>query len=117
MKKFFCIIITLFGINNVFAEIIFTIEIHNVLVNRGIIHLGVYFNEQSFRNENPDISMQIEPINNIIIQEITLPEGEFVIGIHQDISRTGSMDFGLFGIPREPFGFTNMRGKIPGNFN
>jgi len=27
------------------------------------------------------------------------------------------MDYGLFGIPKEPYGFSNMKGKTPGNYN
>jgi uncharacterized protein (DUF2141 family) len=50
-------------------------------------------------------------------QEITLPEGKYVIGIHQDNNGNGKMDYGLFSIPKEPHGFSNMRGKVPGNFN
>lgn len=118
MKKIiFLIIIIFFYVNTIFADVIFTVEIHNVTVNGGTIFLGFYSNEYSFRNENPDITLQIEPISTIIIQEIILPEGEYVIGVHQDTNGNGVMDYGLFGIPREPFGFSNMRGRIPGNFD
>jgi uncharacterized protein (DUF2141 family) len=27
------------------------------------------------------------------------------------------MDYGLFGIPKEPYGLSNMEGKIPGSYN
>jgi uncharacterized protein (DUF2141 family) len=111
MALFFCI-------NSIYASgIILGIEIQNIIVNGGTIYIGVYFNEQAFKNGNPNISLQINPVNNIIVQEITLPEGECVVGIHQDSNGDGKMDYGLFGIPKEPYGFSKMRGKIPGNFN
>jgi uncharacterized protein (DUF2141 family) len=106
-----------FFINNIYAESLLTIEIHNVVVNGGMIFLGIYFNELSFRNKNPDITLQINPINNKIVKEIALPEGEYVIGIHQDTNGNGEMDYGLFGIPKETFGFSNMKGRIPRNFS
>ena len=117
MKKILFYSIGILFVNNVFADIVFTVEIHNITINGGTVYLGFYSSEQSFRNQSPDITMKINPINNIIFQEVILPEGEYVIGIHQDSNGNGVMDYGLFGIPREPFGFSNMRGRIPGNFN
>jgi uncharacterized protein (DUF2141 family) len=46
-----------------------------------------------------------------------LTEGEYAIGVHQDSNENGEMDYWMFGIPKELFGFSNMRGKIPGNYN
>jgi uncharacterized protein (DUF2141 family) len=40
-----------------------------------------------------------------------------MIGIHQDINGNGIMDYGIFKTPKEPYAFSNMKGKIPGNFN
>jgi uncharacterized protein (DUF2141 family) len=48
---------------------------------------------------------------------LPLPEGEYVIGTHQDTNGNGDMDYTIFKIPKEPYGFSNMRGKIPGNYN
>jgi uncharacterized protein (DUF2141 family) len=93
------------------------IEIQGAIINGGTIYIGIYYNEQSFKSESPDINLRINPINDIIFQKIALPEGEYVIGIHQDSNGNGEMDYGIFGIPKEPFGFSNMRGKIPGNFS
>jgi uncharacterized protein (DUF2141 family) len=95
----------------------FTIEIHNVIINGGTIYLGIYFNEQFLKDKNPNISQQINSTKNILFQEIILPEGDYVIGLHQDTNGNGEMDYGLFGIPKEPYGFSNMKGKIPGNFD
>jgi uncharacterized protein (DUF2141 family) len=116
MKKL-VVFTLLFCINSAYAETKFTVEIHNVIKNDGIIYIGIYFNERSFKNKSPDISLQINSINDTIFQEIPLVEGEYVIGIHQDTNGNGEMDYGIFGIPKEPFGFSNMRGKIPGNYN
>jgi len=117
MKKLLFYIIGFLCINNVFADIVFTVEIQNVVVNGGAIYLGFYSNEQSFRNETPNITRQINSTSNVILQEITIPEGEYVIGIHQDTNGNGIMDYGFWGIPKEPYGFSNMRGKVPGKFN
>lgn len=118
MKKLLILIFTLFCINSIFAEnVVFTLEIQNVKVNKGIVLLGVYFNEAAFKNQSPDIVIEIDTTKNVLLQEITLPQaGEYMIGIHQDINQNGVMDYGLFGIPKEPYSFSNMKGKIPGDF-
>lgn len=118
MKKWWSFVfLILFGVNNMYAENIFTIEIHNIIINGGTIYMAIYFNEQSFKNKHPDITLQIMPNSINHLQEITLSEGEYVIAIFQDTNGNDKMDYGLFGIPKEPYGFSNMRGKTPGNYN
>ena len=117
MKKWVFLFFLIICSRIIYADINFSVEIRNVTINGGIIILGIYFNEQSFRNQSPDITLNIIPNNNVIIQEIILSTGFYVIGVHQDTNGNGIMDYGLFGIPREPYGFSNMRGRIPGNFN
>jgi uncharacterized protein (DUF2141 family) len=36
-----------------------------------------------------------------------LPYGEYAISVYQDGNGNGKLDTGLFGIPKEPFGFSN----------
>ena len=117
-KSMLMVIVLFFCIKTIFAEeVLFTLEIHNVKINSGTINLGFYFNEQSFKNRKPDAFFQIAPANDIILHQMVLPEGEYMIIIHQDINGNGEMDYGLFGIPKEPYSFSNMKGKRPGNFN
>jgi len=116
-KSLVFIILILFGLNNIFAENVFTVEIQNIIINRGTIYVAIYSDKQSFENKNPDIILQVIPDNIISVQEITLSEGEYVIAIFQDSNGNGKMDYSLFGIPKEPYGFSNMKGKTPGNYN
>jgi uncharacterized protein (DUF2141 family) len=117
-KNKMLIIIFLLGFySNVYAEVPFFIEIRNVTINGGTIILGYYTSQEAFSNQRPDWHTTIEPINETIIYEIHLPQGEYMIGIHQDTNGNGVMDYGLFGIPKEPYAFSNMRGKRPGSFN
>ncbi|MCL2722445.1 MAG: DUF2141 domain-containing protein [Treponema sp.] len=108
----FCI-----GLQNIFADIPVTIEINNVNVNGGIIYGFVFYSERAYRNENADITFQVNPAASAVKHEITLPEGECVISIFQDMNGNGIFDSGLFRIPKEPVGITNYNGGTPGNFN
>ena len=118
MKKYGVLsLLILFVANNIYAEHIFTIEINNIIINGGTVYMAIYFDEQSFKNNHPDITLQIIPNSINCLQEITLPEGEYVVGIFQDTNGNGKIDYGLFGIPKESYGFSNMKGKTPGNYN
>jgi uncharacterized protein (DUF2141 family) len=56
--------------------------------------------------------------NEIVIKDLTLPTGQYVISIYQDSNENGKLDSNLIGIPKEKFGFTNYNGKsAPGNFS
>jgi uncharacterized protein (DUF2141 family) len=107
----------LFCVKNIYADIPFVIEIHNVTVNGGMVYIGIYTDEESFIKMNPKRIIAIEPNSVTLLQKIQLPEGEYVIGLLQDSNGNGNMDYGMFGIPKEPYGFSNMKDKTPGNYN
>jgi uncharacterized protein (DUF2141 family) len=93
------------------------IEIHNIKINGGTLFCGIYFSESTYKNNAPDISFEIDPVNQTMFKEIMLPERECVIGIYQDTNSNAKLDLGIFNIPKEPVGITNYNGGIPGNFN
>jgi uncharacterized protein (DUF2141 family) len=115
--KTFIILFFLGLVKNIYADVPFVIEIHNVTMNGGTIYGGIFLDEKSYKENNPGRTFTIEPKNTTVIYEIQMAEGEYVIGIHQDSNGNGEVDYGLFGIPKEPCGLSNMSGKIPGNYN
>jgi uncharacterized protein (DUF2141 family) len=117
--RFYLAFLLLFCAGSLYADIPFTLEIRNVTVNGGTVYVSVYSNEESFKPDNarPALSMTLEPAHGTILLEIQIPEGEYVIGAFQDTNGNGAMDYNFFRIPKEPYGFSNMRGKIPGNFH
>jgi uncharacterized protein (DUF2141 family) len=118
MKKIsMFIMVVLFCVKNIYADIPFIIEIHNVTVNGGNVIIEIFYNENSYNNRSPDRIFTVLPNNTILLYEVALNEGEYVIAARQDTNGNGVMDYGLFGIPKETYGFSNLKGKIPGNFN
>jgi uncharacterized protein (DUF2141 family) len=110
---FLCIIF----VRNAYADVPFVVEIRNITVNGGMVYVGIYTDEESVKKVNPGRIVPVKPSSEVLSVEIQLPEGEYVIGILQDTNGNEAMDFGLWGIPKEPYGWSNMKGKIPGNFN
>ena len=62
------------SINNVTL----TIEITNVVVNGGLIHVSIFSNATSFRSENPCIALVLESDNTVVSKEIMLLAGYYL---------------------------------------
>jgi len=87
------------------------IEITNVVINGGKIYLTICSNANNFRNEISDFEFVLEANNVNISQELSLPNGEYVISAYQDANNNGKLDYGLFSIPKELVGISNYFGK------
>jgi len=118
-KLIFIVFFVLFIIGKTSADVIsFSLEINGVTVNGGTVYGAIYSNNNAYRNNQPEYTFRGNPINNTLVFSLQIPEGEYVIQVYQDTNNNDQLDFGLFGIPKEPVGITNFNGKgIPGNFN
>jgi uncharacterized protein (DUF2141 family) len=93
-----------------------TVEITNVVINGGTVYLAIFSNAESFKNENPEISFELEANNTILQKEVSLPNGNYVISAYQDTNNNKRLDYGLFGIPKESIAISNYFGKgFPSN--
>ena len=118
-KLLFFVIFCFFIIGNIAAnEVSFTVEVQGVTINGGVIYGAIYSNNNSFGNNQPEFTFRGNPVNNTLNFTLEIPEGEYVIQIYQDVNNNSQLDFGLFGIPKEPVGISNWNNRgIPGNFN
>ncbi len=87
------------------------VEINNIVANGGKVYLVVFFNSESFKNEKPDLAVEIPSDKPSAIKEGSLPRGECVLFVFQDANNNIKLDCGLFGIPKEKFGISNYFGK------
>jgi len=75
----------------------------------GKIHVAVYRAGEGFPNQKLKVkSLLGEGINGkceLSFDEI--PFGQYAIAIYQDENGNGELDKGMFGIPEEPFAFSN----------
>lgn len=83
----------------------------------GKIAVAIYRDADSFRrNRNPVRVMMLDrdrngPITRAYVQGLT--PGRYAIAAFQDIDGDGALGKGAFGIPNEPFGFSNdARGRF-----
>jgi uncharacterized protein (DUF2141 family) len=115
MRKFnHCLLLACTFSNFCFAQTVnntIAIEINNIAVNGGTIYLGIFSTAEGFKKEEPDFLFELEAINTTIVQELSLPNGEYVITALEDANNNKKFDFGLFGIPRELIGISNYNGR------
>ena len=75
----------------------------------GRLAIAVYGDAESFRqNRNPVRTLMVDrsgPVTRTNLQG--LGPGRYVIAVFQDLDGNGTLSTGAFGIPKEPFGFSN----------
>jgi len=105
-----------FTVNLYSQDVNAAIEISGVTVGRGSVYVAVFSNEQNYNEGNTFSNFILDAVGTTVSQELILPTGEYLVSVFQDTNSNGRLDKGLFGIPSEPFGFTNYSRGIPGNF-
>ncbi len=88
----------------------------------GELHLAVYDDPKVFEGDTGDsggpregiIAGAIEPAGpEPFLTTFALPPGTYALGLFHDLNGNGVLDKNLFGIPKEPYGFSNnARGRL-----
>jgi uncharacterized protein (DUF2141 family) len=74
----------------------------------GKIHVALYKKCEDFPNEKFMVkSLTNECSGSCSFQFESVPYGEYAIAIYQDVNNNDKLDTGMFGIPSEPFAFSN----------
>lgn len=87
------------------------VEITNVGINNGYVYLAIFFNADEFRREDPSMVFRLDSNSTVLIQEVSLPPGEYLISAFQDSNNNERLDFNFLGIPRELVGISNFSGR------
>ena len=71
--------------------------------------VAVYGDAESFRqNRNPVRTLMLDRAGAVTRTTLSgLAPGRYVIAVFQDLDGNGTLSTGAFGIPKEPFGFSN----------
>ena len=88
-------------------EIVITVK--GIKVIEGSIKIAIYNDERSFPKSGREYLTFSVPVTSktVSCKIKNLPEGIYAIALYQDINGNNICDKNLFGIPVEPFGFSN----------
>jgi uncharacterized protein (DUF2141 family) len=118
MKKLIVILSLCLCAGIAFSQISLTIEITGVKKNGGKLYISLFNCGQSFDERKIYYSTSTNATEETVCIPIALLAGEYVISMYQDWNGNAKLDSNFLGIPKEPFGFSNYRGKsAPGNFD
>lgn len=89
-----------------------TVNINNVLIQKGKMHIGVYNNESDYDNEKYCIGSITEVKNKSVKIVFKLPKGTYAVKLFQDINDDKEMN-SIFGVPLEPYGVSRNVSGFP----
>ena len=89
------------------------LSVSGVKPGGGTIYAAVFDTADGYRKNVPFRSLALQPASPVVEAIVTLPPGEYVFSLYQDLNSNGKLDTNFIGIPREPVGISNYDGKGP----
>lgn len=86
------------------------LEIQNIKASKGSIKVAIFGAEEDFLVDEKALqghSVVTTNSDKLTIELDALPFGTYAIAIYQDINDNNKLDTNLFGVPKEPYGFSN----------
>ena len=86
-----------------------TIEVTATKYNKGQVLLALYHNKNEYMKKSYKSSMVMVENGKALIQFDKLEKGEYAFSLFHDLNNNKKLDSNLFGIPKEPYAFSNNR--------
>ncbi len=83
------------------------VEIKNIKSKKGKIRIEVFDEKEDFLKNGKVIPVRISKTGSISVDLDDLTFGKYAISIYHDLNNNGKLDTNFFGIPEEPYGFSN----------
>lgn len=87
-----------------------TVLVEKIAVAKGRIHVGIYKDAASFPKKKYAFAGKEMPVNAVGSMEVIIPDlapGRYAVAVFQDTNDNGKLDTNVFGVPIEPYGFSN----------
>ena len=99
-------------------EAVVRLTVSGVKPAGGTVYAAVFDSPEGYRKNVPLRSLTLQSASSVVEAVVTLPPGEYVFSLYQDLNSNGKLDTNFIGIPREPVGISNYDGKgPPGGFD
>lgn len=106
-KRMLCILLLSAGVaSSVWGQKL-TLKVCDVQEVKGYLRVAVYASEADFL-QKPVAAFAVEvKSEEVVVPCEGLPKGTYAISLFHDVNDNGVLDTGQFGIPTEPYGFSN----------
>lgn len=109
MKNVFVILGILFYLPCLSQTFNLKVAVTNIKETKGKIDMGVFNSAESFLEKGYEFKTESKIIDSdsIVITLQNLEPGDYAISLFHDINSDNVCNLNLFGIPTEPYGFSN----------
>ena len=85
------------------------VKIRNIYPVSGELYIALYSSQGSYMNPDSALARSIITVesDSMMVSFPGVREGTYAIAVFQDLNANGTFDANEFGIPTEPFGFSN----------
>lgn len=100
---------------SLFAQHHFTVEVSDLIPDKGSVYLGLYNKKAGFLKEEAAITNGKVKVagNKVSYTFKNLAIGEYAVAVYQDVNNNGKCDRNMIGYPTEGFGFSkNYKPKL-----
>ena len=86
-----------------------TVTVTNINTMSGNIHVGLFNTPKYFLKEGKEYQTSSKKVENdsVIIVFNDIPRGDYAISLYHDINSDKECNLNFFGIPLEPYAFSN----------
>ena len=84
-----------------------TVDVQNVRSLKGNVYIALFRPGRDFPEGKPIEGKKVEATDQRVQTTFAVEPGEYAIAVFHDENGNGKMDKRLFGIPKEPYGFSN----------
>ena len=95
------------------------IELTGIKQIQGSVMVAVYDTQDSFLGQEAIVWDGFEVKADTLVAKVPLPYGKYAISVFHDVNSDGELNTNIFGIPKEPVGFSkDAKGSFgPPNFD
>ncbi|GAB3976330.1 hypothetical protein GCM10028806_35630 [Spirosoma terrae] len=84
-----------------------SVEIQNVRTQKGAVFIAIFKPDGSFPDGKAFDGKQVAVKGERLEATFSVEPGDYAIAVFHDANDNGKLDKGIFGIPKEPYGFSN----------
>ena len=89
------------------AKVTLTVEVQNVRVQKGAVYFALFKPTDDFPSGKPAEGKKVNATGSQVQTTFSVEPGSYAIAVFHDENANGQMDKRMFGIPKEPYGFSN----------
>jgi uncharacterized protein (DUF2141 family) len=89
-------------------KVTLSVELQSLRDQRGSVQVGLYGTSSGFPGKAKPMQEKGAPVKGTTASvSFEVDPGEYALAVYHDVNGNGKLDTGTFGIPKEPYGFSN----------